>query len=248
MTAFPTDYDEYAPTYARARSAVPWVFQPLRRVAVRLPSKSAVLEIGCGTGNYIGALAGVRPDLACSGLDASDSMLREARRRAPGVPFVRADAARGLPYADQSISFAFAVDVIHYIRDLRRFLTEIHRVLDPGGQLVIVTDSEDTLRRRSLTAFFPEVLPIELLRYPTMAYLQREAGRAGMVLTDQREVKGTIPLDADFLARLEAKCMSSLRLITSMEHRAGMERVRSAALRGERWLSIYDILRYTRPA
>jgi hypothetical protein len=53
---FPTDYDEFAPTYAWARSAVSWVVAPLSQLATRLASQSVVIEIGCSTGNYIGAL------------------------------------------------------------------------------------------------------------------------------------------------------------------------------------------------
>jgi len=243
----PSDYDEYAPTYAWARWAVPWIVSPLARIVGVLPADAAVLEIGCGTGNYIRALAESRSELVYAGFDLSEAMLREARGWGSNVTFAHGDAAKEFPFLDQSFAVAFAVDVIHHIEDLPRFFAEAHRVLVPGGHLVIVTDSEDTLKRRSLTVFFPEILAIELARYPTLARLHHEADRAGLRLDSEEQAVGRIPLDGEFLGRLEAKCSSAMRLITADQHAAGMDRVRAAGARGEQWLSCYDVVHYVLP-
>ena len=244
--SFQNDYDEYAPTYAWARWAVPWVLQPLAQLAGVLPAGAAVLEIGCGTGNYICALLESRRKLAYFGFDISEPMLHQARSRGSSVTFIRGDAAKRFPFPDQAFGLAFAVDVIHHIDGLSRFFVEANRILVPGGQLLIVTDSEGTLKRRSLTKFFPEVLPIELARYPPVPVLHKEAFRAGFRLLSQEEAGGRIALDGQFLARLEAKCSSAMRLIEPEAHAAGMARLRAAAARGEQWLSCYDVLLYTR--
>ncbi len=246
-SSFPTDYDGYAPTYAWSRWAVPWVVSPLARMVHALPADGAVLEIGCGTGNYVRALAETRNDLVYAGFDLSEPMLHEARRRESSVTFVHGDAGKEFPFPKEEFSLAFAVDVVHHIEDLPRFFTESHRVLAPGGHLMIVTDSEDTLKRRSLAKFFPEILAIELMRYPTIARLHQEADRAGLRLDAQEQAVGRIPLDAEFLGRLEAKCSSAMRLIPAEGHVAGMGRVRAAAARGDQWLSCYDVLHYNRP-
>jgi SAM-dependent methyltransferase len=246
--SFSTDYDEYAPTYAWARWAVPWVVSPLARIVGALPADAAVLEIGCGTGNYICALVESRSELAYAAFDLSEAMLREARGRGSKVTFVRGDAAKEFPFPNQSFAVAFAVDVIHHIEDLPRFFAEAHRVLVPGGHLVIVTDSEDTLKRRSLTVFFPEILAIERIRYPTIARLHHEAARVGLRLVSEEQAAGRVPLDDEFLGKLEAKCSSAMRLMTAEQHAAGMVRVRAAGARGEQWLSCYDAVHYVRPA
>ena len=77
------DYDTYAPTYVWARWAVPWVVEPLAQSAGVLPRGAAVLEIGCGTGNYIWALFDVRRELKYVGFDVSEPMLHQARSRDP---------------------------------------------------------------------------------------------------------------------------------------------------------------------
>jgi SAM-dependent methyltransferase len=99
---FPTDYDEYAPIYAKVRSAVPWVVAPLAALIARQSPGTIVLEIGCGTGDYIHSLAELRPDLTCVGFDLSERMLAEARTRASGVSFLAGDAAQGFPAESES--------------------------------------------------------------------------------------------------------------------------------------------------
>jgi SAM-dependent methyltransferase len=175
-------------------------------------------------------------------------MLAEARSQGSQVVFVQGDATRQFPFPDDTFGFAFAVDVIHHIEDLSRFFAEAHRVLKPEGRLAIVTDSENTLRRRSLTTYFPEILPIELARYPSLATLHDRASEVGLRLVSEEEATGIVPLDEDFLGRLEAKCSSAMRLMESTAHAAGMARVRAAAARGEEWISCYDILLYARSA
>jgi SAM-dependent methyltransferase len=241
------DYDEFAPTYAWARQPHAWVLDPLVRFVRDLPANTAVLEIGCGTGNYVRALAESCLALACVGLDLSAPMLREARASGSRVELVQGDASVAFPFADQAFHFVFAVDVVHHIGDLPRFFAEAHRVLSPGGRLVLFTDSEDTLKRRGLTIFFPEILSVELERYPTIESLHDEANRSGFRLLGAGSASGLVPLDDRFVTSLAARCASSMRLITPAEHEAGMARVRSAQARGESWFSCYDVLEYVRP-
>jgi SAM-dependent methyltransferase len=246
MPSYPTDYDAYAPTYAWTRWALPWVVAPLARIVGALPFDAAVLEIGCGTGNYICALASFRQELTFAGFDLSEAMLREARSRGSNVTFVRGDAATEFPFPSASAGLAFAVDVVHHVSDLSVFFAEACRVLLPGGFLVVVTDSEGTLTRRSLTGFFPEVLAIERTRYPALARLHQQAHGVGLQLASQEQAVGRIPLSGEFLDSLEAKCASAMRIITADQHAAGMTRVRAAAARGEHWLSCYEVVCYVR--
>ena len=241
---FPTDYDEYAPTYAKVRSAVPWVVAPLAALIDPLTPGSTVLEIGCGTGNYIRSLAEVRSDLGYVGFDLSRNMLAEARTRTTRVSFLTGDAARAFPFRDRAFALAFAVDVIQHITDLPRLFAESARVLGPGGHFAVVTDSEENMRQRSLTRYFPEILSIEQRRYPTLGLLHRLALEAGFRTSAEQPATGQVPLTEAFVDGLAARCSSAMRLLTPEQHEAGMVRVRRAQLQGEQWLSCYTVVLY----
>lgn len=252
---FPTDYDAYAATYARVRSAAAWVMDPLEHALRALPPHAAVLELGCGTGNYVRGLAERQPAFTYVGLDRSKPMLDEAQLRPPhagadgGTPYIRytvGDAARDLPFRDFAFALAYAVDVIQHVDDVARFFREAHRVLCVPGRLIVVTDSEATLRRRSLTLFFPELLSIELARYPALSLVHEAATRAGFRLLRHDDASGETPITPDFVERLAARCSSAMRLIDPADHAAGIARVVAAQQRGESWLSCYDVLHYER--
>lgn len=243
-SGLPMDYDQYARTYAWTREAVPWVLDPLAQSAGLLPPGSTVLEAGCGTGNYVGALAALRSDLVYIGFDISQPMLDVARSRAPTVRFLHGDATEAFPCDDGSCRLVFAVDVLHHLEDLETFFRESRRVLAPDGQLIIVTDSEETLRARSLTKFFPEILALERKRYPDPEHLRIAASKAGLVIAREEPAIGDIPLTDEFLSKLEAKCASSMRLLPAEVHAAGMARVRAARAEGAQWRSHYIVLHF----
>lgn len=75
--------------------------------------------------------------LTVTGVDAAKTALKEARKR--GLTIKCADVTKPLPFADRSYDYVFAGEVIEHILDTKSFLNEMHRVLKPGGFLVITT-------------------------------------------------------------------------------------------------------------
>lgn len=122
-----------------------------RRIVLEMLSISwgeSVLDVGCGTGNYTRHLARAAGDGATVGLDASRTMIASAGRRGGGenLTYVRGDAC-ALPFSDGEFDRVCSVGVIHMLGEPMKAVTEMVRVLAPGGRLVIVASyEEDAIR------------------------------------------------------------------------------------------------------
>jgi len=92
-----------------------------------------LLDLGCGTGYTLSRL----PDgVEAVGLDYSPTALRLAKRRAPGVRYVRG-SAYALPFEAESFDAALALDILEHLDDDLLAAREIARVLRPGGAAVV---------------------------------------------------------------------------------------------------------------
>jgi ubiquinone/menaquinone biosynthesis C-methylase UbiE len=172
------DYDSAAPAYARYRNVQSGVLRAL--VELTAGEGARVLEVGCGTANHIRALCA---ETACAawGVDPSVGMLGWANSTPVCLSAGRGEA---LPYPNGCFDLLFSVDVVHHIRDLDAAYAEMARVLRPSGVLLTATDSEETIRARTvLSGYFPETVPHELARYPSTARLEAAHARGGLEIT-----------------------------------------------------------------
>jgi ubiquinone/menaquinone biosynthesis C-methylase UbiE len=101
-----------------------------------------ILEIGFGPGIAVQALARRMPRGLVAGVDFSRTMVATARRR--NAAAVKAGRVRlhyatadHLPFADASFDKVFGIHTIYFWPQPQAALREIHRVLKPGGKLVI---------------------------------------------------------------------------------------------------------------
>jgi SAM-dependent methyltransferase len=107
-----------------------------------------VLEVGCGNGAVARALARHVPGISeIVGVDASEAMIAEARRRAEGqglaVTFEVADAAR-LPFDDCSFDRSYSMETFVILPDPYQAFTELARVTRTGGHILIRESECDT--------------------------------------------------------------------------------------------------------
>jgi SAM-dependent methyltransferase len=119
--------------------AFPWDRRRFSRATVRviaavLRPDTAVVDVGCGSGFWLGVLRETQPDARVSGMDRSTAAVRHVR--SAGVPCVQGDA-QALPYRSGSVDLVFCSGVVHHLPDPERALREAARVLRPGGALLL---------------------------------------------------------------------------------------------------------------
>ena len=103
----------------------------------------AVLEVGCGLGQYL-ASAAERVEHVV-GVDVSLPFLVLARKRLSGRGLVAAAEAEHLPFADGAFAAVIAADVIEHLAGQRQSLEEMGRVLRTGGPLFLSTPNRFSL-------------------------------------------------------------------------------------------------------
>lgn len=139
-------FDEAAATRLRRAYSTPTVVEQRRRTRARLAAQPGerLLDLGCGPGLLALELAGeVGPDGAIIALDPSPSMRTVAsddvRRRGLDDRVLVTDGdAIALPLEQGELDGAVAVQVLEHVTDVAAALTELHRVLRPGGRLLVV--------------------------------------------------------------------------------------------------------------
>ena len=108
-----------------------------RAAAIPLTPPAAVVDLGCGSGDALAALARVRP-IDGFGIDLSAAAADRAARAFPGLTWVVANADRRLPLLDERVSLVLSLHG-------RRNPAECARVVVPAGHLLIAVPAADDL-------------------------------------------------------------------------------------------------------
>ncbi|HEY3954622.1 MAG TPA: methyltransferase domain-containing protein [Streptosporangiaceae bacterium] len=107
------------------------------------------LDVGCGPGLLVEEIADrVGPAGQVTGIDIAHSMLDLARRRCARfgtrVTINEADATH-LPFDDAEFDAGVSTQVYEYVSGVGSALAELHRVLKPGGRVVIIDTDWDSI-------------------------------------------------------------------------------------------------------
>jgi ubiquinone/menaquinone biosynthesis C-methylase UbiE len=146
------------------------------------------LDLGSGAGDFTAAL--VQAGAAAVGVDVAQAALERARARHPTLDFRLVPIDGPLPFEDNSFELVWASEVIEHVADTAQWLSEVRRVLAPGGRLLVTTPSHGRLRVAiSGVARFSEPLGDHLHLY-TKGSLQTLLEEFGFSEVEVRAVEG----------------------------------------------------------
>jgi ubiquinone/menaquinone biosynthesis C-methylase UbiE len=102
---------------------------------LNLSDKDSLLDVGCGSGLFC-TLAASKARFI-TGLDATVELVEETRRRLPTYPFLVGEM-EDLPFPDEAYDVVTGFNSFQYAFSVANALNEAHRVLRPGGRLVVM--------------------------------------------------------------------------------------------------------------
>lgn len=244
------DYDsEISSKYPAARAFSPEATETwcaLLRSLLIPANRVTILDLGCGTGRF-SVLFAERFKLYVVGLDPAFRMLKAAARDV-SLPNLAYSVARAesLPLRDFSCDLAWLSHVIHHIADRESCAKELHRVLRPGGRIVIRGTFGDRLDGfPTLFQFFPGAREIAA-QFPTLDQITRVFTSAGFTFETLRRIpQTTCGSLREFAARTRLRADSTLVLLPDSEFQqcqAALERAADAETGPSKVIETLDVL------
>jgi SAM-dependent methyltransferase len=155
--------------------------EPLRRFVRSLGHVERALDLGCGDGRLTGELDA----MGLTAADVSPVALERAARRLPDARIVELEPDAALPFDDGSFDLVLCAETIEHVRDVQLLVSEVRRVLRPGGTLALTTPANLPLGRR------PDPLSPHL-RFFTRRSLRRLLDELGFEVESLRRRSGTL--------------------------------------------------------
>lgn len=180
-----------------------WRRKALRKAAPQAGTR--ILDVACGTGDLSFEALKYQPE-SLTGIDLSENMLAIARAKLPAqnaripVSFECGDCEH-LPYPDNSFGLVMAAFGVRNFENLDRGLTEMVRVLVPGGKLMILEFSQPTNKIINFIfrLYFKHILP----------FVGRLVSGDSSAYTYLPESVGAFPSGRTFAAKLEQAGLSA---------------------------------------
>ena len=97
---------------------------------------SKILDVGTGSGNFLGVLKEVFPSADVTGIDPNTDSLKEASEKFPDVQFQKMNAEI-IEFPDNLFDVAAISMALHHLPDIKRSLLEMQRVTKPGGWIIV---------------------------------------------------------------------------------------------------------------
>ena len=114
----------------------------LRALADVRPGRA--LDVGCGDGTFAGRLTEQGGQV--SGLDFAPTALKRARAAHPELEFVAPAPDGSFPFPDASFDTVTCVNVLQHVADTQAMVSEVRRVLVPGGLLAVAVPFHGRVR------------------------------------------------------------------------------------------------------
>jgi ubiquinone/menaquinone biosynthesis C-methylase UbiE len=145
-----------------------------------LAPDSPIIEVGCGDGSFTRNLANFSS--AVTAIDISEVQIEENAASMPAIRFLQHDVAEPFPFADESFEVVWCSEVLEHLFNPLFAMQEMHRILKPGGKLLVTVPYHGVFKNMLITLFrwdehfSPSNPHIRFYTKSTLEGMTREAG------------------------------------------------------------------------
>jgi SAM-dependent methyltransferase len=145
-----------------------------------LPPGAQIIEVGCGDATFTSDLA--KFSSSVTAIDISAGQIEQNTGRFPGINFLQHDVAERFPFPDASFDVAWCSEVLEHLFEPAFAMSEMHRILRPGGRLLVTVPFHGPLKNVLIALFnwdehFTPSNPH--IRFFSMGSLEKLARKAG---------------------------------------------------------------------
>jgi SAM-dependent methyltransferase len=166
-----------------------------------------LLDVGCWDGEVSSRCAGALGAERMLGVEVYEGPAVEAEQRGMEVARVDLESAR-LPWPDASVDVVLCNQVLEHLKNVWLPMTEMHRVLRPGGHAILSVPNLASLHNRALLALGRQPTSIRVFGPHVRGYAFREfcdlVERGGAYEIERRLSAGFYPLPARWSAPFSA--------------------------------------------
>jgi SAM-dependent methyltransferase len=145
-----------------------------------LDPRTPILEVGCGDGTFTTELSKYSHDV--NAIDISEGQITENALRFPNITFRQHDVGETFPFEDGAFGVVWCSEVLEHLFDPAFAMREIHRILRPGGRLLVTVPYHGYFKNVLIALFkfdkhyAPSNPHIRFYTKNTLSGIAREAG------------------------------------------------------------------------
>jgi len=144
----------------------PYKWPVISKLIPKTPNLT-ILDYGTGSGIVMAEMKKINPKSKYIGMDVSKSGLKMAKKRHKTSKFYEVKDGGRLPLKDKSVDFILAADVIEHAFYTEKLLSELSRVLKPGGKILLSTPYHGLIKNLIIV-----IVGFEKVFNPTEAHIR----------------------------------------------------------------------------
>jgi ubiquinone/menaquinone biosynthesis C-methylase UbiE len=219
------DYNKASKTFDNTRVADDEIIEIMANNNVFIENHN-ILDFGCGTGNYLLRIS-QRYKCNCYGLEPSEGMREKAIIKNPNVKIIEGNH-ENISFEDNFFDLIYTIDVIHYIKNLDLFFSNLYKKLKENGKICIKTQTLNQIETRWFNKYFPSLENSEKERGKHIEQIEEMAIKNNLVLEkiDIKKYPDEIEITEHFIKNVEEKNFSMFEYINENEYKEGLENLK----------------------